>query len=216
MSKQTTGFDAGYWQQSNTNSFSGSGLPPTTSPAIKPITSGTDDDIKCGTRALIGRVVGGLKAAPGIWPWQVGIKSCPNCMFFCGGTIVAKKWVITAVHCVVHYVASDIYIDAGVTNQKAKISKHKQSFNCTAIYRHKSYELKAPYDEDIAILELNKEVDFNAYVRPLCLNTNKLKPNQKCAVSGYGRTSTRGRKSAYLLQADVPVVAHDVCVKVRI
>ena len=134
-------------------------------------------------------------------------------MYFCGGTIVAKRWVITAAHCFVNYRASDLHIDAGVTNQK-KTSKHKQSFNCTAIHAHQSFAIKAPFDEDIAILELNKDVVFNDYVRPLCLNENKLIAGVKCSVTGYGKIVEGGSSSAHLLQVDVPIVAQNVCVKV--
>ncbi|CAB4010388.1 chymotrypsinogen A-like [Paramuricea clavata] len=195
----------------------GSGSPPTTSapPVVKQTTSKSSYNvIKCGTKApIIARVVGGTKAQPKSWPWQIGIKSCPKCMYFCGGTIIGKRWVVTAAHCLVNYLASDLYIDAGVTNQK-KTTKYKQSFNCTAIHQHQSYAIKAPYDQDIAILQLNKDVVFNDHVRPLCLNENALKTDQICTVTGYGKTShTARKKSAHLLQADVPIVASDVCVK---
>lgn len=176
--------------------------------------SGVKPTIKCGTKARIGRIVGGSKASPKSWPWQIGIKSCPDCMYFCGGTIVAKRWVITAAHCVENYVASDLYIEAGVTNQK-KTTKRKQSFNCTAIYKHQSYGIKAPYDEDIAVLRLSDDVVFNDHVRPLCLNTKSLKTSQRCSVTGYGKTSEKNRTSVHLRQADVPIVAQNVCVKVR-
>ena len=183
-------------------------LPPTGAPTVmKPM-------IKCGTRAPIGRIVGGSKAQPKIWPWQIGIKSCPTCMYFCGGTIVAKRWVITAAHCVENYVASNLYIEAGVTNQK-KVTEHRQSFNCTAIYKHQSYGINAPYDEDIAVLQLNQDVIFNDHVRPLCLNSKALSTPQTCSVTGFGKTSETGRRSGHLMQADVPIVARKVCVKVR-
>ena len=191
---------------------SGSGTLPTTntSPTVK---QQDDDAIKCGTKALIGRVVGGSIASSRSSPWQVGIKSCPTCMYFCGGTIVAKRWVITAAHCLVNYVPSDLYIDAGVTNQ-SKTTKHKQSFNCTAIHSHQSYAVKAAFDEDIAILKLDKDAVFNDHVRPLCLNENSLMTGKICTVTGYGKTSQNGKKSAHLRQAHVPIVANSVCVQV--
>ena len=212
-SNQALGSGSGWSGLLNTLHFTLPTSLVTATPVVKQVTTKPDDDvIKCGTKALIGRVVGGSKALPKSWPWQVGIKSCSTCMYFCGGTIVAKRWVVTAAHCLVNYRASDLYIEAGVTNQNGR-NKHKQSFNATAILSHQSYALKAPYDEDIALLQLNKDVDFDDHVRPLCLNENNLRRGQSCTVTGYGKTSERGKKSAHLIQANVPIVANATCVQ---
>ena len=51
----------------------------------------------CGIRTR-SRIVGGYKAAPHSWPWQVmlmGMDLDP----FCGGTLLSEFWVITANHC---------------------------------------------------------------------------------------------------------------------
>jgi hypothetical protein len=43
------------------------------------------------------RVVGGSPTTIEQWPWQVSVE---NALFFCGGTLVAPRVVITAAHCV--------------------------------------------------------------------------------------------------------------------
>lgn len=43
------------------------------------------------------RIVGGTKARPGDWPWQAMLRS-PRGWSFCGGTLVAPQWVLTASH----------------------------------------------------------------------------------------------------------------------
>ena len=53
----------------------------------------------CGRPEVVqGRVISGINAARGSWPWQV-------LMFYnespkCGGSIISPTWVVTAAHCV--------------------------------------------------------------------------------------------------------------------
>lgn len=49
-------------------------------------------------------ILGGREAQPGAWPWQVALlrRLEPNPFLgqFCGGTLIAEDWVLTAAHCV--------------------------------------------------------------------------------------------------------------------
>ena len=59
----------------------------------------------CGIRTR-SRIVGGYKAAPHSWPWQVmlmGMDLDP----FCGGTLLSEFWVITANHCLPDYLMNE-------------------------------------------------------------------------------------------------------------
>lgn len=44
------------------------------------------------------RIIGGSESEPGEWPWQVALLK-KNRDAYCGGTIVAPGWVLTAAHC---------------------------------------------------------------------------------------------------------------------
>ena len=44
------------------------------------------------------RIYGGVPAVPGQFPWQVAL--IIDNMYFCGGSLISKKWVLTAAQCV--------------------------------------------------------------------------------------------------------------------
>ena len=53
---------------------------------------------QCGIKPRA-RIVGGTDAPKGAWPWQAQIRTTSG-FPFCGGTLVAPQWVVTAAHCV--------------------------------------------------------------------------------------------------------------------
>lgn len=51
---------------------------------------------RCGSR---GRIIGGLLASVGEWPWAVVVKD-KNDVHYCGGTLISSRHVLTAAHCI--------------------------------------------------------------------------------------------------------------------
>lgn len=58
-------------------------------------------EVKCGTKGKGNtRIVGGRKARKGAWPWQVTMKyKKKSDLNYCGGSIIARDWIVTASHC---------------------------------------------------------------------------------------------------------------------
>lgn len=56
----------------------------------------------CGTSKTGTRIVGGIVAKPGAWPWQAAMlwaMGYDKGKQFCGGSLVDPQWVLTAAHC---------------------------------------------------------------------------------------------------------------------
>ena len=53
------------------------------------------------TRPAGSRIVGGTQAQKDSWPWQAMLADAEGSREqFCGGSLIAEQWVLTAAHCV--------------------------------------------------------------------------------------------------------------------
>ena len=57
--------------------------------------------LACGVKKVV-RVVGGDKAEVNEYPWMalLRLKSQGNSGFFCGGSLISSRWILTAQHCI--------------------------------------------------------------------------------------------------------------------
>lgn len=82
------------------------------------------------------------------------------------------------------------------------------------IISHENFQRRV-FRNDIAILTLQRRVQFNRFVRPICLPydqfTNDLLEDRRAYVAGWGTTSFDGEYSPILSQIQVPVWRNGDC-----
>ncbi|KAI5625471.1 coagulation factor IX-like [Silurus asotus] len=156
------------------------------------------------------RIVEGVQQPQGRSPWQALLRRKDE-NGFCGGTLISKRWVVTAAHCLEdppdHVTLGDfdkLLLDVG--EQRIKVEK---------VIVHPHFH-EYTFDSDIALLYLAQPVMFSTVVSPVCLpNTHLAKrlerPGEYGLVTGWGATKYLGRSSRYLLKVSLPVVDQQDC-----
>ena len=163
------------------------------------------------------RILGGSSARPGQWPSMVALfqrASDGRVRPFCGGTVVAKRWVLTAAHCAkAMQRASDAsyFIREGTTDLT---SNKRRDVPVSRIFIFDKYDSDRTLN-DAALLELAG----SASSPPQTLLGRQqidqtIKPRSFTTVVGFGLTTEDGSPSANLLQVDVPVVSQEDCKRV--
>merc|ERR1711997_1019677 len=145
----------------------------------------------CAPVSSTNRIVGGKEVNPkGNLPYQVMFYPCmPSGQCgLCGGTIVNKKFVITAAHC----------WDSRFTNLRVIVGEHSicdgineggKVISVKTATMHPNYNKKT-MDNDIAVLELSEELTFTDKIKPACLPSSATKDFSGTAstISGWGGT----------------------------
>ncbi|KAK0420090.1 hypothetical protein QR680_014510 [Steinernema hermaphroditum] len=160
-------------------------------------------------------IFGGKPAKAGDIPIQALIvaKAKEGHRFYCGGSLISKKHVLTAAYCGLHVKSAVVILGA------ADLKDHntQQSRRATKIIIHPDFgKSKDKFDNDIAILQLEKDVEINKNVRivQLSLDDSKLEKNARAVVSGFGVFDEKKHGLSPVLRAgEVKIVENEVCTK---
>ncbi|XP_038850549.1 serine protease hepsin-like [Salvelinus namaycush] len=172
----------------------------------------------CGRRSLTeDRIVGGVDARQGSWPWQVSLQY--DGVHQCGGSIISDRWIVSAAHCFPErnrqvsrwrVLLGSIYNK--LTHKNVRVLEVK-----TVVY-HSSY---LPFvdpniddnSRDIAVLALAQPLHFTDYIQPVCLPHygQRLIDGQMGTVTGWGNVGYYGTLADVLQEANVPIINDAVC-----
>lgn len=153
-------------------------------------------------------IVGGATTTVGAHPWQISLQSGWG-GHFCGGSIVAADWVVTAQHCVEGESASNLTVVAGIT--RLSQSSQGQAADVFQIVRNPGYT-SPERGHDITLLRLATPLALGGDVQAIPFATAADASATAAGVianaSGWGTTSAGGSMADTLRAVDVPVVSN--------
>jgi hypothetical protein len=164
-------------------------------------------------------IVGGTQTTISEFPWQAAIMTSNGNSQYCGGSLVAAQWVLSAAHCFVDEntnaitPASEIGVALGRTNWTLNDG---QFLMVNQLILHPDYLASNKVSGDLALLKLAQAAALNADVQVIPMATTadaaQTAPGVTAWVTGWGNTTFGGTGSDVLLKVDVPIVANQACI----
>ncbi|XP_054258256.1 venom protease-like [Macrosteles quadrilineatus] len=178
------------------------------------------------------RKVDGTVSKKGAWPWMVILGMRKNNTqhgefhWFCAGTLVTTRHILTAAHCVADYRRrnlifarfSDIDLDDKY-DDKGAIDIVIQKNNTIAI--HPGFKKDQKFSHNLAIIKMNSDLPVSDYTRPICLPTpdftGKTFEGETAYFASWGQTdndrelSRKRHHQLILHELQATVVNHAEC-----
>lgn len=159
-------------------------------------------------------------------PWHASLYIAENnkkesITFVCGGTLISEAVIITAAHCVWRIKTEDLRIVIG--NSKLNYGDYDdftaRHFSAKQIITHPVYvDRLGNYGSDIALIQLDDNVELDDYILPICIdwNFNEIMSYEHGSpsvgiVAGFGLTINL-TFSDNMQIASMPIVSNEQCI----
>ncbi|XP_055587371.1 collagenase-like [Uranotaenia lowii] len=153
------------------------------------------------------RMVNGKIAYTGQYPYFASIfhSTSDNVRGLCGGSIIGKRWILTAAHCVDDKASFEL-VGHTVLDRGNKFTDGK--------YIHPEYNPQN-LQNDIALLHVSSDIVYTSNVKPITLpkigESNSF-VGYKPIVMGFGKTGDSSDLSINLRYAEVNVISNSECI----
>uniref|UniRef100_S4RE39 Peptidase S1 domain-containing protein n=1 Tax=Petromyzon marinus TaxID=7757 RepID=S4RE39_PETMA len=132
------------------------------------------------------RIAGGTPAARGAWPWMAALyqlRGRPSC----GGSLVGERWIVTAAHCLISVSVSVIVL---CKHNTLRPTPGELDLKVANYVVHPEFDAQT-LRNDIAVLELERNVRVTDLIAPVCLPDDRVQtlttPGTMLAVTGWGK-----------------------------
>ncbi|XP_033218422.1 serine protease gd-like [Belonocnema kinseyi] len=167
-------------------------------------------------------VTRGKKTYPGEWPWLVAIFFAEvDLEYQCVGNLVSRKHIITVAHCLKRYEISVppnvILVSLGKYLLEDWDKTGILNREVSEIRMHPDFRDSMSADADLSILVLNKPVDYNFDIKPICLwkGPSELEKivGEMGYVVGWGRADRERISEGEPRMTIAPIVSQEDCLR---
>ncbi|XP_052891115.1 chymotrypsin-2-like [Anopheles moucheti] len=140
------------------------------------------------------RIAGGEEAADGQFPFQVALIN--EGLVYCGGTVLNRRWVLTAAACITGKALSDVQLFVGSADRL----EGGRNVTAERFVLHPDFDSQT-YANDIALVRLVESLTFSGVqLQPIQLETEFFATATNATVSGWGRFSISNNQLPTRLQ----------------
>jgi len=158
----------------------------------------------------IAKIIGGKAANSNAWPWMAGLihkHGSINTGLFCGASLIAKDWVLTAAHCVVDEDKSNFDI---IINQTELDSLNTEHLTVDHIIIHPLFD-SFSLENDLALIKLAKPSLIQP-IQVLSPFTSQDNAGKSAIALGWGAISAISKQYPLTLhQVDLPIIDTPRC-----
>lgn len=155
--------------------------------------------------------MGGKPTQVNQYPWMALLMY--NKKFYCGGSLINSKYVLTAAHCVDGFSKQKITVRLMEHDRNTDSESNVIDRKISRIIRHSGYNDRT-FNNDIALLRLDEEIPIVGDVRPVCLPPRgKSFSNEEGLVTGWGVQTPGGSTNPVLYEVTVPIMSNADCRK---
>ncbi|XP_013099463.2 phenoloxidase-activating factor 2 [Stomoxys calcitrans] len=155
------------------------------------------------------------EAGFGEFPWTVALLNSRNSSYFCAGSLIHPRVVLTGVHCVIGQTLDSFVVRAGEWDtQTVKERLAYEESAPSKVITHPQYNSRNVAN-DFALVILRQPFTLGDHINVVCLPPANSSPAARttCFSTGWGKDQfgAKGRYSAIMKRLPLPIVDYNTC-----
>nr|CAD7588366.1 unnamed protein product [Timema genevievae] len=159
------------------------------------------------------RIVGGTTTGVNEYPMMAGLVNVVEKIVFCGATIISKRWLLTAAHCLVNKLLNQTVVLVGDHDTSTGTDTNaSRLYPISRVIGHQDYNTLSEAN-DIGLIKVVQDILFSLEVGPVCLpwNYKGSYAGETVEALGWGSLQFGGEMSSKLQEVGLEVISYQQC-----